>query len=182
MKDFANVLTGLKNNEQAAFKELVFAFTPRLMSIARLYSRDEEEAKDILQDTFILIFRKVDMFVGNEEAAFYGWTKRMIINLCLSRSQKKFRKMEKSLQEISVDESKDADVIASMSHDEIMALVYALPDGYRQVFALYAIEGYSHKEIGERLSIQESSSRSRFHRARAILRDEFDKLFKVMIA
>lgn len=182
MKNFATLINRLKQNDQLAFKELVYAFTPRLMTVARLYSKDNEEAKDILQDAFILVFRKIDMFQGTEEAAFYGWVKRMIVNLCLSRNQRKFRKMEKSIEEVTVTKGQDANVLSNMSHDEIMKLVFALPDVYRQVFALYAIEGYSHKEIGEKLDIQESSVRSRYHRARAMLRENFTKYFKPMIA
>lgn len=157
-------------------------FTPRLMTIARLYSRDEDDAKDVLQDAFILVFRKIDMFYGHEEAAFYGWTKKMVVNLCLSRSQRKFRSMEGSLENLKVDRGEDSKIISNMSHEEIMALVFNLPDGYRQVFSLYAIEGYSHKEIGQQLQIQESSSRSRYHRAKVMLQEEFNKIFKVMIA
>lgn len=90
--------------------------------------------------------------------------------------------MESSLQNLKIDRGEDEKIISNMSHDEIMALVFNLPDGYRQVFSLYAIEGYSHKEIGDRLQIQESSSRSRYHRAKVMLQEEFNKVFKVMIA
>ena len=91
--------------------------------------------------------------------------------------------MEKGLDAISINKHKvDSAAIANLTHEEIMRMVFNLPDGYRQVFALYAIEGYSHKEIAEKLSIGVSSSRSQYSRARKMLQNNFQKLFTTMIA
>lgn len=177
-----NLLKRLKKGEQRAYKELVFHFTGRLMTIARIYSNSEEDAKDVLQEAFILVFRKIDQFNGQEEKQLYGWMKRIIINLCLSRNQKKFRRMEKSLDTMDFDKGVDAQAITNISHQEIMNLIFTLPEGYRQVFALFAIEGYSHREIAERLNIGESSSRSQYSRAKKLLQSEFKNLYNVLIA
>jgi len=176
--DVGNLITKLKEGEESAYKELVMKFSRRLMTVAKIYSRNEEEAKDILQDAFILVFRKIQI----EEAAFYGWMKRMVINLCLSRNQKKYRSMESSMEVIGQDKGIQAEAINNLSHDEIMEMVFNLPDGYKQVFALYAVEGYSHKEIAKTLGIKESSSRSQYSRARKILQSEFHNRYKVMTA
>lgn len=178
----AHLISGLKKGKEPAYKELVFGFSSRLMTIARLYSNNEEDAKDLLQDAFILVFRKVSSFEGHEEAAFYGWMKRIVINLALSRNQRKFRHMEQSLDAMVLEKSIDEEVIGQLNHDEIMKLIFDLPDGYRQVFALYAIEGYSHREISEQLNIGESSSRSRYSRARKMLQLKYSSLFKIMTA
>ncbi len=178
----AKLIEGLKKGKEQAYKELVFGFSSRLMTIARLYSSNEEDAKDLLQDAFILVFRKISSFHGDQEAAFYGWMKRIIINLALSRNQRKFRHMEQSLDAMIIERSIDEKVIAKLTHTEIMNIIFELPDGYRQVFALYAIEGFSHKEIASKLNIQESSSRSRYSRARKMLQTKYTNLFKVMIA
>lgn len=180
--DVGNLITKLKEGEEAAYKELVIKFSRRLMTVAKIYSRNEEEAKDILQDAFILVFRKIEIFKGHEEAAFYGWMKRMVINLCLSRNQKKYRSMESSMEVIGQDKGIQAEAINNLTHDEIMEMVFNLPDGYKQVFALYAVEGYSHKEIAQILGIKESSSRSQYSRARKILQSEFHNRYKVMTA
>ncbi len=182
IQHFAILLERLKANDQSAFKELVFAFTPRMMTVARIYSKDEEDAKDVLQDAFIIIYNKIGTFIGSEEKAFFAWAKRIIINICLSRSQKMSRRMEQHPGEILKEYKLESHVIANLTAKEIMTLVHKLPLPYRQVFALFAIEGYSHQEIAERLSIKESSSRSRFYRARIMLQEHFNNLFKVMIA
>jgi len=180
--DLAKLITRLKNGEQLAYKELVYAFSGRLLTVAKIYSKNNEDAKDVLQDAFILVFQKIGMFEGSQEAAFYAWMKRIVINLCLTKSQKMFRKMEHSIETMVIDKGVSSQAISTMTHQEIMNLVFDLPEGYRQVFALYAVEGYSHKEIADRLSIRESSSRSRYSRAKKMLQIKFNNLFEIMIA
>lgn len=180
--DISSLISRLKAGEQSAYKELVFTYSARLLTVARIYSKNDEDAKDVIQDAFILVFQKIEKFVGSEEAAFYGWMKRIVINICLTKSQKMFRKMEHSIETMVVDKGVNSEAVSTMTHQEIMNLVFSLPDGYRQVFALYAVEGYSHKEIATRLEIRESSSRSRYSRAKKMLQVKFNNLFKVMIA
>jgi len=182
IEHFAILIDRLKANNQSAFKELVFSFTPRLMPIARLYSKDEEDAKDLLQDVFIIIYKKIVDFSGDEEKAFFAWAKRITINVCLSRSQKMSRNKEQYPGDLIKDFTFKSQVIEDLSAKEIMNLVQELPLPYRQVFALFAIEGYSHSEIAELLNIKESSSRSRFYRARLILKEHFNNLFQVTVA
>jgi len=152
------------------------------MTVAKIYCRSEAEAQDILQEAYVRVFKKIDSFIGYQEAAFYGWLKRIVINLALSRGQKKYKSMEQSLETTFVDKNIEPEVLSTLNHDEIMGLVFNLPDGYRQVFALFAIEGYSHKEVAERLNIGESSSRSQFLRARKLLQKQIKNLYKVMTA
>lgn len=181
--DIVSLIARLKRGDEPAYKELVFAFSSRLMTTARIYAVSEEEAKDVLQEAFILVFRKIKDFEGAHEAAFYSWMKRLVINLSLSRNQKKYRSMEKGLDTLVLNQHKvEATAISNLTHEEIMQMVFKLPDGYRQVFALYAVEGYSHKEIAEKLSIGVSSSRSQYSRARKMLQSSFQKLFTSMIA
>jgi len=177
-----NLLNRLKKGEEGAFKELVFSFSSRLMTVARIYSKNEDDAKDVLQEAYVRVFKKIDTFVGHEEAAFYSWMKRIIINLCLSRNQRKRYKMEQSLETTIVNDSINPQVLGDLNHEQIMKLVFELPEGYRQVFALYAVEGYSHKEIADQLNIGESSSRSQYMRARKLLQKQIHNLYKVMSA
>ncbi len=180
--DTAILIEQLKKGEQSAYKELVYLFSARLLTVAKIYSKNDEDAKDVLQDAFILVYQKISMFQGYEEAAFYSWMKRIIINICLSKNQRMFRKMEHSIETMVIDRGVDSQAISVMTQQEIMDLVFSLPDGYRQVFALYAVEGYSHKEIAAQLSIEASSSRSRYSRAKKMLQTKFNNLSKVMIA
>lgn len=180
--NISELLSNLQEGKESAFKKLVFTYSKRLLTIAVIYSNTEEDAKDMLQEAFIVIFKKIKNFQGTEEKALYAWMKRIIINLCLSRSQKKYLKLETSLDNMVFEKGVNPIAVSNMSHTEIMNLVFELPDGYRQVFALFAIEGYSHKEVAERLSIAESSSRSQYLRARRLLQNKFSNLFKVISA
>lgn len=177
--DVKNLIQKLKNGEEQAYKELVFSYSKRLMSVARLYAKSYAEAQDNLQDTFVVIFSKVKEFKGKEEAQLYAWMKQILIFRSLTKSQKKYKKMESSLDEDIPYTTIEADAISQINHQEIINLVYSLPDGYKQVFALYAIEGFSHREIGEQMGIAESSSRSQYSRAKKILQNKINELSKV---
>ena len=180
--DVTELIYKLKKGEESAFKELVLAYSGRLLTIAKIYSRNSEDARDMLQDAFIVIFNKISKFDAKVEKALYAWMKKIVINLCLSRNQKKYLKMEQSIENMTLHHAVDAMAITELSHEEIIKLINELPDGYRQVFALFAIEGYSHKEIAHKLSIGESSSRSQYLRARRLLQIKVTNLFKVTSA
>ena len=152
------------------------------MTVARIYNNNNEDAKDVLQEAFVLVYKKIDDFEGQKEAALFGWIKRIIINISLSRNQRMYRKMEGSIEDKHFSLGKDAEALSQMAHEEIMDLIFSLPDGYRQVFAMYAIEGYSHKEIGEKLDIKESSSRSQYMRSRKMLQKKIANLANVLSA
>lgn len=180
--DISKLLTRLKSNEEAAFKELVFSFSSRLMTIARLYAKSEADAKDTLQDTFVVVYRKIQSFEGHHEAAFYGWLKRIVINISLSKNQRKYRHLESSLDAMTVDSGFDEDTISKMTHQEIMDIIFNLPDDYRQVFALHVIEGYSHKEIAEKLNMTETNSRTHLYRSKKLLQERINFSNKIVTA
>ncbi len=179
--NFETLLTRLKQGDQLAFRELVMRLSKRLMTVARIYSSSEEDAKDVLQDAFLLVFKKIQVFEGSEEGAMYGWIKRIIINLCLNKNQKKYRRNEMKLEDLKIDKAVPEEALDKMSHDEIMQLIFKLPDDYRKVFSLYAIEGYSHKEIAEMLNMTEINSRTHLHRSRKILQANIESAKKLVI-
>ena len=180
--DLANLLARLKKREELAFKELVFSYSSRLMTIARIYAHSEEDAKDTLQDAFVVVYRKVGEFEGASEAGFYGWLKKIIINISLSKNQKKYRNLESSLNALEVEKGFEEQIITKLSHQEIMALIFSLPDDYRQVFALFVIEGYSHKEIAIMLNISVTNSRTHLYRSKKMLQDKLGFSQKIVIA
>jgi len=176
------LLKGLKNNEEQAFKELVFSFSARLMTLTRIYARSEADAKDTLQDAYMVVYRKIKDFHGTKEYQLYGWIKRIIINISLSKNQKKYLHLESSLDILKVEKGFKENTISKLSHDEIMDIIFKLPNDYRQVFALHVIEGYSHKEISEMLKISVSNSKVLLFRSKKLLQIKIDFSNKIATA
>lgn len=179
--DVVNLIQGLKKGEEQAFKELVFAYSKKLMSISRLYATSIPEAQDNLQDAFVVVFDKIKIFKGTTEGQLFAWMKQILIYKSLNKNQKKYKKVEASLDLAYDKASIDADAVSQLSHNEIIKLVYDLPNGFKEVFALYAMEGFSHKEIGKKMGIAESSSRSQYSRAKKILQNKINELSKVYL-
>jgi len=176
------LLGGLKKDEEAAFKELVLTFSKNLMTVSKVYTNSVEDAEDVLQDAFIIIFEKISTFQGTEKKMFFGWMKRITINLAINKNKKKYKKMEQSLDALDLDHGFDAQILSTLSEQEIMQMIFELPSGYRQVFALFAIEGYSHKEIATQLDITSSTSRSQFVRAKRILQKKINQHYKLALS
>lgn len=169
----------LKKGEGQAFKELVFSYSSKLLTTARVYCYNKREAEDILQDSFIIIFQKIHTFKGEKEVELLYWMRRIVRNKAFSRNRNFQVKNETTVGDFFVDVEISPDALSSLSYNEIMELVLALPEGYRQVFALYVIEGYSHKEIANLLNISVSGSRSQLSRAKKSLQSNFIKLSKI---
>jgi len=133
------------------------------------YSQSYQDAEDVLQDSFLLIFRKIDQY--KEKGSFEGWIKRITINVALQ----KYRQ-QKKLQVIRSNEVEEADVSVELEEeieaDFLLDLIQQLPDQYRLVFNLYVLDHFSHKEIAEMLQISEGTSKSNLSRARAILKQK----------
>lgn len=133
------------------------------------YSQNYQDAEDILQDSFLLIFRKIDQY--KEKGSFEGWMKRITINVALQ----KYRQLQK-LQVVRNDEVESEEVSVELDEevdtDFLLDLIQQLPDQYRLVFNLYVLDHFSHKEIAEMLQISEGTSKSNLSRARAILKQK----------
>jgi RNA polymerase sigma factor (sigma-70 family) len=151
-------------------KELFNRFSGRMLGISRRYARNYDDAKDILQDAFIKIFEKLAEF--RNEGSLEGWILKTVIHTALNYYRKTSYSNEKAGLEKHYGASDvNPDIYACLTEKEIIAAISTLPDGYRMVFNLYAIEGYSHKEIAEMLGIDESTSRSQLFKARNILKE-----------
>ncbi len=158
------------NNDRKAQKEIYQLFAGKLFSICLKYSKNKQEAQDNFQDGFIVIFEKIGQF--NFKGSFEGWLKRVMINTVLLKYRKK------NVLNIVTEEIPD-EVIVDVDDDEIsldflLNLINELPDRYRMVFNLYALDGYSHKEISEMMLIAEGTSKSNLARARAILKQKIE--------
>jgi RNA polymerase sigma factor (sigma-70 family) len=148
-------------------RELYDTFAGKIYAVCFRYAKNEEDAKDLLQETFVKVFNNLKMYKG--EGSFEGWIRKIAVNTAIRHYQKTTKAIDKYDIETTNEAHVHADIESTISAREIMDVIAQLPDGYRIVFNMYAIEGYSHKEIGEELDITESSSRSQLTRARKML-------------
>jgi RNA polymerase sigma factor (sigma-70 family) len=144
----------------------------KMMGICLRYSNNREEAQDILHDGFMDVFSSIRQYRG--DGPFLAWMTKIFIYKCIrANKQWEMRKSDHgmdSLENTQYDEK--ADIISTMSAKEIMKLVQDLSPGYRTVFNLYVVEGYSHKEIADLLDISENTSKSQLSRAKTILQQK----------
>ena len=150
-----------------------------MYAVCLRYARSREDAADILQEGFIKVFSKLEQFQFN--GSFEGWIRKVMVNTALRAYQKQRFEFEQSGYERLPELPVDPDAMAMLSEAELLNLVRQLPDGYRAVFNLVAIEGYSHAEAATMLGIQESTSRSQLTKARRHLEVEVVKLDRILI-
>lgn len=163
------IIRGCIENDARSQKELYQRFCGAMMGICVRYAPTVHEAEDLLQEGFIKVFRKIHTFEGKGYLA--GWIKRVMVNTCLTyyRDTKNLR-MYAELDEEVLKEEADFDVLAQLSADDLVRKIQKLPDGFRVVFNMYAIEGFSHQEIADKLEISVGTSKSQLSRARAYLK------------
>ena len=167
--DEKKLIESCKNNDSRAQRQLYETFARKMMSVCLRYAGNRETAEDFLQEGFIRVFSSIQSY--NYEGSFEGWMRRIFVNTALGY----IRKQKTWQTTLSVDEvggQLEADTISAlerMEARELMRCIEALPDGYRVVLNLFAIEGYSHKEIAKMLAINEGTSRSQYARAKLYL-------------
>lgn len=172
--DIALIQACIRQN-RAAQQKLYEVYAPKMLGVCYRYASSKEEAEDMLQEGFIKVFQKIDSF--RFQGSFEGWLRRIIVNTSINIIRKyQHLKYECDVEEAQYTPAAIGDVVASMHAEEVMELIRDLPTGYKTVLNLYAVEGYSHKEIGDMLGINESSSRSQFTRAKALLSKRLEKL------
>lgn len=151
--------------------ELYKRYASVLFSLCLKYAPNYAEAEDVLQDSFMIIFDKVNQYKG--KGSFEGWLKRITINTALQRYRKPgvFNLVnEDNIKEVEVEVEEE-----SIALDFLLRIIQELPDRYRMVFNLYVMDGYSHKEIANLLSISTGTSKSNLARARMILKEKIEK-------
>lgn len=157
-------LAGDRHYQKLLYKK----YASVMLGICARYFRNIDEAEDVLQEGFIKVFSNLSQF--KKEGSFEGWIKRIMINTALNTyhsNVKRYFQSEIDDDTLAAPQSSQFD--EEFSSEILMKLIQELPDGYRLVFNLYAIEGYSHKEIAEMLDINENTSKSQLSRARALL-------------
>lgn len=144
-------------------------FATKMLGVCMRYATDKMEAEDMLQNGFIKVFNKLDDYRG--EGNFEGWVRRIMVHSSIEYYRKHHKMMQLVEMDLGKEQSANAVAASSLEAKDLLAMIQTLPPGYKVVFNLYAIEGYSHKEIGEMLNISEGASKSQLSRARTILKE-----------
>lgn len=172
-----SIISGCQQNHAGCQKALVNRYSGLLYSICLRYVGDATIAQDTLQDAFIRIFKYFEKF-DPDKGSLQAWMRKVTVNVALKSLNKKSLNTTSLSVDYNDKVSVAPDAISNMSVDNLMEVVRTLPDGYRQVFNLSVVEGYSHKEIGDMLGIQEVTSRSNLSRAKQLLRKKLNSLYK----
>lgn len=175
------LIDGCKSGKRQFQNLLYQRYFRRMFAVCLRYSNNQVEAEDILQEAFVKVFRSISSYTGN--GSFEGWIKRIMINTSLTQYQKN-KKMGISVDlEIvepylsDVDEKADQTGVAtSLSADQLNGLIQKLPEGYKHVFSMYALDGFTHQEIADSLGININTSKSQLSKARRYLQKEIEKL------
>lgn len=164
------ILQGCLKNHAAAQRELYQRYSPKMLAVCFRFAHNREDAEDMLQDGFIKVFLQMHTFQG--KGAFEGWIRRIVVHTCINHLKKNKRFNESvDLIQASSAQVREESIPSIVQAKQIVDCIRLLPIGYRTVLNLYAIEGYSHKEISGMLDIEESTSRSQYTRARQMLED-----------
>ena len=165
----SDLLRGCMEGNRRMQEELYRRFSPRMYAVCLRYAGNAEEAEDILQEGFIKVFKKLDSF--RSEGSFEGWVRRIFVNTAIEHFRRKRYLMPVTEKEENTIEGKYTSVLDELAEKDILALVQELSPGYRTVFNMYVVEGYTHKEIADILNISEGTSKSQLSRAKVILQD-----------
>lgn len=151
-------------------EELYKRFSSKMYAVCLRYASNSDDAQDILQDGFVKIFKNLEKFRG--EGSFEGWVRRIFVNTAIEHLRKKTPMVSIGEKEERALPLSEKNALDNLAEKDILALIQQLSPGYRTVFNMYVIEGYTHKDIGEILGISEGTSKSQLARARVILQDK----------
>ena len=150
-----------------------------MMGVCLRYAKNKEEAEDFLQEGFVKVFTQLKSFKG--KGALEGWIRRIIVNTIIDGLRKKSLMFKVVDIEEANDEARADDLMSEVSIHDLVKMIQELAPGYRAVFNLFAVEGYSHKEIAAQLGISEGTSKSQFAMARKVLKEKISEQLKDLI-
>ncbi|MBL6449423.1 RNA polymerase sigma factor [Fulvivirga sp. 29W222] len=166
------LIEGCCKGDRKSQKQLFDLYSKKMMVVAMRYSKSDQEAEDILQESFIKIFEKIKTFRG--EARLDFWVKRIVINTALNHQRSKLYLFPMvDVHELNFSEESSFS-LADFHFRELLKMIQELPSGCQVIFNLFAVEGYSHKEIAQLLNISEGTSKSQYARAKSLLRDKIE--------
>lgn len=166
------IIQGCIENKASAQEKLYSLYSRRMMAICLRYTRSRAEAEDIFHEAFIKVFKHIHTWQGG---SFEGWMRRIFVNTAINhfhQNRKYFDHVDASHAESMLSSSEN--IISQLSNQELLEIIDRLPDGYKLIFNLHVVEGYSHNEIAEMLNIAEGSSKSQLSKAKAHLKKLID--------
>ncbi len=172
------MITGCIAGDRVCQKQLYDHFASKMLGVCMRYAKDRAEAEDMLQEGFIKVFTNISRF--KHEGSFEGWIRRIMVFTAINMFKYRNRKFRENLDMEDFDALYDDHMIDKIAAKEIMALIHQMPEGYRMIFNLYAVEGYTHKEIGQMLSIAEGTSKSQYARARQYMQHTLAKHYMIL--
>lgn len=175
-KQLKEIIHACQKGEKRAQEQLYRQFSQKMYAVCLFYSGSKSEAEDYLHNGFIKVFQKINTY--QEKGLFEAWMRKVFMHTALEKHRR--QKWESSLSEkenFLIDENTTPDVLSQLSAKELLAFIQQLTPAYRMVFNLYAIEGYSHKEIARMLEISEGTSKSNLSRARVILQQKVERYY-----
>lgn len=169
-----DLIAGCKLGNRKAQEMLYKRFASKMLGVCMRYATDKMEAEDMLQNGFIKVFGKMADFKG--KGSFEGWIRRIMVHSSIEYYRKHHKLMQLvDMETAGAEQSANADAASNLEAKDLLAMIQTLSPGYKMVFNLYAIEGYSHKEISKILDISEGASKSQLSRARSILKAMVNK-------
>jgi len=170
MPELHELIQGCINRDPHLMEQFYHRFAPSMWVVCLRYTRNNMVAEDVMQEGFIRAFDQITNYTG--KGSLEGWLRRIFITSAINHFKKHYRfdKQERELDKVTGLEARtDNDIIGNLHTEELLQMLNRLPEGYRVVFNLYAIEGYNHREIAEMLGFSEGNSKSQLARARAML-------------
>ena len=168
------IIEGCKQGKPACQEALYRLYGPRMKGICLRYAKTDFEAEDVFQEAFVNVFQNINTF---RDGTFSSWIRRIFVNAAINNYRRNKRHYDHlDSQDLEVSDNGQLSGLDELNTQELMALINELPEGYRLVFNLNIVEGYSHKEIGELLQIAEATSRSQLARAKNLLKKKLEKI------
>lgn len=163
-----DLIEGCRRGEPKMQEQLYARFSGKMYAVCMRYSGNADDAQDLLQEGFIKIFKNLDKYRG--DGSFEGWIRRIFVNTSIEHYRKKSALQKMLDPNEVVVEDKDWNILDDLAERDIIKMIQQLSPGYKMVFNMHVIEGYSHKEIGEQLGINEGTSKSQLARAKMVLK------------
>ncbi len=164
-----DMIQGCIKGNLSSQKQLYEQYAGKMLAVCMRYARDRSEAEDMLQEAFLKVFQNIGKF--KFEGSFEGWIRRIMVFSAINYYKQRSRKFKEDLDQQHIDVAYNEEIIDRISAKEIMELVQQMPEGYKIIFNLFAIEGFSHKEISEELGIAIGTSKSQYARAKQYMQN-----------
>lgn len=170
------IIKGCRKGKSQSQEKLYRMTSPLMYGLCLQYAGNEDDAKDIMQEGFIKVFKKIDQFSG--KGSIIGWIRRIMINTALEKYRSKISLQSMDNGKVQIEKPVENNILENMEAEVIIELIQKLSPQYRLIFNLYAIEGYSHREISDMTGISEGTSKSNLYRARSILQRKVIELYE----